>query len=147
MPTAEHVAHRRLAFASAKSLVYPESAADASRLAVERTAILQRLEQMDRVLATLAEELMRGTNTVVSVSAYLSAPGAGRFSWHIDMWESALIQLSGRKVFELRQGTNETMVPGDLLYLPRGLEHRTRTVDASIHLSIVALAGNVADGQ
>jgi uncharacterized cupin superfamily protein len=135
--TAGFVAKKRLAFALGDKIEYPTSSHDASALIGGNTAIVQRLERSDFMLSHAASKLSKQIHRRVSLSAYVADPGARAFSWHVDKWDNIVIQLRGRKAFDLADGTSHELSPGDALFLPIDVSHRARTLERSIHLSVV----------
>jgi quercetin dioxygenase-like cupin family protein len=135
---AKFVAKRQLAFAVGDAIRYPTTSEGAHELLGANTAIVQRLERTDAMLARAAVVLAEQVKRRVSVSLYVSEVKARAFSWHVDKWDNVVIQLRGRKTFELEQGTTE-LRPGDALFLPEDVKHRTRTLERSTHLSVVFL--------
>ncbi len=88
-----------------------------------------------RLTATFAT----GTARIVSASAYIANVDSRAFSWHVDRWDNVILQMQGRKVFDLEDGSSRELGPGDALFVPQDVEHRTRTVERSIHLSVAFL--------
>jgi quercetin dioxygenase-like cupin family protein len=133
------VTQHRLAFAGDDELVYPKSSREALELAGINTAIVQRLERADRVFQEIVRGLSAETGRRVSVSAYVADVGARAFSWHVDKWDTLVVQLRGRKLFEFDGTIPFALAPGDAFFLPEDVRHRTRTLERSIHLSIAVL--------
>jgi ribosomal protein L16 Arg81 hydroxylase len=128
------VSKSRIAFALGDEITYPASGAEAERLKEQNTAIVQRLERSDSAFGRLVSELSRAAGRLVSMSAYIADTHSRAFSWHVDKWDNVVVQLQGRKAFDLA-GSKE-MTPGDVLFIPEDVEHRTRTLERSLHLSV-----------
>jgi mannose-6-phosphate isomerase-like protein (cupin superfamily) len=81
-------------------------------------------------------------------SLYKVAKGIGSTNWHShDDQDELFLVLAGRLVVELRDGEVE-LGEGELLVVPRGVEHRPRA-DAEVHLLVVgtAITSNAAGGK
>jgi ribosomal protein L16 Arg81 hydroxylase len=130
------VANSRIAFALGDAISYPKTVAEAQSLTSRNTAIVQRLERGDPVFGQVVSDLSRSTNRLVSISAYVSEVHSKAFSWHVDKWDNLVIQAQGRKAFEIEGGVTKELGPGDALFLPEDIQHRPRTIDKSVHLSV-----------
>lgn len=141
----ELVTSSRLAFASPESLDYPTDTEDARRMRDEgRTAILQGLQMDPGLLNQVAARLETSLKRRVACSAYISARAdASTFSMHVDRWDGFLIQLSGQKLFEVRDASGATeclpLKPGDMLMIRQGTPHRANARSASVHISLNVL--------
>lgn len=129
------VANSRIAFALGDAISYPKTVAEAESLTTRNTAIVQRLERGDPVFCQVVSDLSRSTNRLVSISAYVAEVHSRAFSWHVDKWDNIVIQAQGRKAFDLEGSTRE-LGPGDALFLPEDVQHRPRTLEKSVHLSV-----------
>jgi mannose-6-phosphate isomerase-like protein (cupin superfamily) len=81
-------------------------------------------------------------------SLYKVAKGIGSTNWHAhDDQDEVFLVLAGRLVVELRDREVE-LGEGELLIVPRGIEHRPRA-DAEVQLLVVgtAITSNVAGGK
>lgn len=139
--TGELISGQRLAYASANALTYVDTVDAASiEWAAGKTAIVQSLQMTRGWLNTLCAAVEVEFSQRVSCSAYISAPKAQTFSMHVDEWDAFLIQIDGCKTFVFdadEQGdVQETLVAGDIVYMPRGLRHRAHSDMSSVHLSL-----------
>lgn len=120
------------------------------------TAILQGLAHHDDGLGALVEDVETVFRTRCGLNVYLSAVGARGFGEHWDDHDLVIIQLDGAKEWEVFMPSEPHPTPGhtspaigtqpawsgvlekgDVLYLPRGHGHRTRTVHGlSAHASL-----------
>ena len=81
-------------------------------------------------------------------SLFKVAKGIGSTNWHShDDQDELFLVLEGRLTVELRDGDVE-LGEGELLVVPRGVEHRPRA-DAEVHLLVVgtAITSNAAGGK
>jgi quercetin dioxygenase-like cupin family protein len=134
--TMDFIASRRLAMAAGDELRYPKSRGEARELVARCTTIVQRLEWTDPLFARAVRELNGQTGRRVAISAYVADVDSQRFSWHVDRWDNVVLQLRGRKAFELRGDTGRELRPGDALFMPQDVEHRARTIERSVHVSL-----------
>lgn len=82
----------------------------------------------------------------ISMNVYHSGPNAVALNRHCDSYDVLVLQLENNKEWEVcsvenvRDGwTNITMVPGDLLYIPKGVWHAATTASGfrtTTHLTI-----------
>jgi mannose-6-phosphate isomerase-like protein (cupin superfamily) len=71
----------------------------------------------------------------------------GDFVWHKhDDSDDFFLVVHGRLLIDLPDKTVE-LEPGDVLVVPRGVEHRPRAVDDEVHVLNIALAGTVNTGD
>ena len=133
------VSSKRLAFAVGDEIVYPATVDDAADLISQNTAIVQHLEWADPFFDQIVSKLTRQTNRPVSVSAYIADVRSRAFSWHVDKWDNVVLQLQGRKAFDLARDTARQLFSRDALFVPKDFEHRTRTLERSVHLSVAIL--------
>jgi ribosomal protein L16 Arg81 hydroxylase len=115
----------------------------------------QHWEPAASFTASLQEELHHPVN----INLYATPPGSQAFDPHYDVMDSFILQLSGSKVWEVRDVgrylplpdehtairqeslppllLEEELRPGSVLYIPRGHVHTARTTsDASFHLTV-----------
>jgi quercetin dioxygenase-like cupin family protein len=76
----------------------------------------------------------------VSATAYISSPESQAFGWHTDEWDNVTWQLGGAKQFEFREAPAERLTAGDMIYVHRGVVHRTKTLTQSAHVSLVVFS-------
>lgn len=126
---------RRLSFGSADAVTYPDSIADVESGLETRTLILQGLELSEGPAGGLCQELSSATSRPVGASCYISLESSDAFDWHVDLWDSLVLQLDGSKCFELRGHDDAELIKGDFLMFRKGVEHRTRTIGHSAHVS------------
>jgi uncharacterized cupin superfamily protein len=130
------VSNSRIAFALGDEISYPTTGDEAESLKTNNTAIVQRLERSDPVFGYIVSQLSDTSDRLVSISAYVADPHSRAFSWHVDKWDNVVIQMQGRKAFDLEDGSTKELKPGDVLFIPQDVEHRTRTLEKSVHLSV-----------
>ena len=88
---------------------------------------------------SIEESLQRET----SMNVYHSGPRGVALNRHYDAYDVLVLQIDGEKEWEILRDnvtwTNTTMVPGDLLYIPRGIYHAATTAagfDSTTHVTI-----------
>lgn len=144
--------------------IAPTAIADA--YAAGRTIYLQdvQLPSIAPWLAAIERELALGAGTI-GVNLFASTAGAGT-TLHYDSTEAFVVQVTGRKRWryaanrELRFPAGNRiasaadriddlievdLVPGTVLFLPRGCWHGTTTVEASVHLDLAIRTPTWAD--
>lgn len=126
---------RRLSFGSAGAVTYPDSVADVENGLKAQTLILQGLELSEGPVGELCRGLLSDTQRPVGASCYISLESSDAFDWHVDLWDSLVLQVDGSKRFELRGHDDADLVKGDFLMFRKGVEHRTRTIGHSAHVS------------
>jgi hypothetical protein len=131
------------------------------------TVVLQGLHLNDPVLARFANNLALELDQPVQVNAYLSPSSARGLDVHFDYHDVFVVQLTGTKRWRIWSPIDRSrdpvggkhavprptldelddplldlvLVPGDVLYLPRGHPHVAETTDeASAHLTVGVLA-------
>ena len=123
------------------------------------TLSLPGLHRAWRPLAELAGEVEAYLNHGVHTNIYLTPRRSQGFDPHYDTHEVFVLQISGRKHWQIfdslvdlphqsqpfhpgmlepsAPGLELDLEPGDLLYVPRGVVHTTRTLDeASAHVTL-----------
>lgn len=121
------------------------------------TLVLNDLGKRDAGVALAARALGRELATRVAVNAYLSPAGASGFAPHWDTHDVVVVQVEGRKRWELFEthtpfplvrfrdaeaptgvrSTSLVLSPGDALYVPAGQVHAARSLEeASLHLTL-----------
>jgi hypothetical protein len=134
--SAGFVSKKRLAFARGDEIHYPSTGAAADSLVADNTAIVQRLERTDPFFQKLVADQCQRCGRRVSISAYIADVHSRAFSWHVDKWDNIVVQLQGRKAFDLDTDATQELCPGDAFFLPEDVRHRTRTLERSVHLSV-----------
>ncbi|WP_327753980.1 cupin domain-containing protein (plasmid) [Sphingobium sp. SJ10-10] len=127
------------------------------------TIVFQQLDRRLPALARVAAALSARFGHPVQCSAYLSPPSAQGLDIHHDTHDVLVLQIEGLKRFRLfepivaqpvpridlspaqvaraRPVRDVALMPGDLLYLPRGVPHcAVAGEDFSLHLTIGVLA-------
>ncbi len=130
------------------------------------TVVLQSLHRSWAPLARFCRDLELALTHPVQANAYLTPAGATALAPHHDTHDVFVLQVHGRKHWEVRQPVVEAplprhrsrkdlaalqpllfhvdLAPGDCLYLPRGFVHTAHSQeDASLHvtLGVHALTG------
>lgn len=127
------------------------------------TIVLQGLHRTWRPVVDLAQDLAGDLGHPVQVNAYITPPSSRGFDVHYDVHDVFVLQVEGEKRWQLRPpvrnhplrdepssdvadevtaaagappAMEETLRPGDTLYLPRGWLHSATALGAtSIHLT------------
>lgn len=128
-----------------------------AELRAGRTFIVHRIDQYDRAtLRSFAEDLELVAGVPVGVNCYLSRNDAEGFGRHWDDHDVLVLQVEGRKLWEVHQPTHLSPVrgyvhdelagpptwsgvlePGQGLFIPRGWAHRVDGLDErSVHLTV-----------
>lgn len=124
------------------------------------TLVINRMESHSLPIRHLCSEVGRFAGSVPVSNAYLSLGGSGTFGKHWDTHDVFVLQLIGRKRWQVFAPTfplplsehrstgleaqcsdmpllDTTLEAGDLLYLPRGFWHRAIPLaEPSLHLSV-----------
>jgi len=131
------------------------------------TLILDGLHKYNKEACWLAQEISGAISEPSQINLYLSQPGMGGFNVHYDTHDVLILQLSGKKNWEVFPSTInqplfyqkehgkeaptepylvETLHEGDVLYVPKGHWHRATAVDeVSMHLTVGILARTGVD--
>jgi lysine-specific demethylase/histidyl-hydroxylase NO66 len=105
------------------------------------TLVLQSLHRHWPPLAELCRSLERATSHPCQANAYLTPAGAAGLGRHHDEHEVLVLQLEGRKAWDVDGLGPLELVPGDVLYLPAGTRHEARAQEGpSLHLTIGIVA-------
>ena len=129
----------------------------AAELAAGRTFIVHRIDQYDRgALRGLVEDLERIAGIPVGANCYLSRDGAEGFGRHWDDHDVIVLQVHGRKLWEVCRPTHLSpkrgyvhdelagdpvwsgiLEPGQALFIPRGWAHSVIGLDeTSVHYTV-----------
>jgi hypothetical protein len=101
------------------------------------TLVLQGLQRTWPPLIDLCRRLERELSHPVQANAYLTPAGASGLASHTDEHDVLVLQLSGRKAWDIEHLGAITMTQGDVLYLPVGTRHAASAQqDTSLHLTI-----------
>ena len=123
------------------------------------TVVVNAMDTRWEPLALLAASLHEELHHPVDINLYYSPPQVVSSSAHFDVMDSFILQVEGSKVWEVREpagalpladeqaGIPQDALPplvletelreGDVLYLPRGHVHVTKTTEAaSLHLTV-----------
>jgi len=104
------------------------------------TLVLQGLQRTWPPLIQLCRHLEQELSHPVQANAYLTPARASGLARHHDEHDVLVLQLAGRKGWEVDQVGPLTLVPGDVLYLPAGTAHAAGSQDEpSLHLTIGVL--------
>jgi lysine-specific demethylase/histidyl-hydroxylase NO66 len=108
----------------------------ARELADGATLIAQSLEFSWPPMAAFLDELRSQSRHQCRANAYLTPPGSSGFSSHRDRHDVFIAQLAGSKEWTI-DGRKMTLEPGDVVYMPAGVEHCAAARDSmSLHLTI-----------
>lgn len=104
------------------------------------TIVFQKIDSLDFHWHRLARAFEGATRRPAQVNVYAGAPGAPGLEWHRDPHDVLVLQLAGSKKFAVGDGADVTdisLMPGDMLWLDRGVRHRaTNSATGSIHASL-----------
>jgi len=97
----------------------------------------------DSALIPLKESIEMSLSREVGINVYHSGPSAVALNRHYDSYDVLVLQIDGEKEWEVCidniEWTNITMIPGDVLYIPKGIEHAATTAagfDSTTHATI-----------
>lgn len=122
------------------------------------TIVLSTVNNLDKNLQRFAYNLKSELGEKININVYCSFPDIQSFAGHHDKHEVIIIQIAGKKVWNIFDYTTKypvvgqpqtnpkdtpslsetiTLTPGDFLYIPRGLWHNATAKDEpSLHLTI-----------
>jgi bifunctional lysine-specific demethylase and histidyl-hydroxylase NO66 len=106
------------------------------------TLVLQGLHRSHAPVVGFCRELERILTHPVQANAYLTPPVAQGLDLHADAHDVFAVQTYGRKRWVVHPSEHAApwdleLEPGDVLYLPAGVQHAAQTVGApSLHLTI-----------
>lgn len=101
------------------------------------TVILQSLHRTRPSVDAFAADLEAALSHPVQANAYLTPPGSTGLAAHADHHDVFVLQLHGKKYWEVDGLGDIEVTVGDTLYLPGQTRHRATTGDsASLHLTI-----------
>jgi mannose-6-phosphate isomerase-like protein (cupin superfamily) len=101
------------------------------------TLVLQGLQRTWPPLIELCRSLERELSHPVQANAYLTPAGASGLARHHDEHDVLVLQVSGRKVWDVAGLGEVVMAPGDVLYLPAGTDHSASAQEVpSLHLTL-----------
>jgi len=110
----------------------------------------------DNALMGFRNEIERSLDSKVSINIYHSGPNAVALNRHYDKYDVFVMQLDGQKEWEVgllrtdasmkdeysidnAHWTNNTLTPGDILYIPKGIYHAATTANgynSTTHITI-----------
>ena len=104
------------------------------------TVVLQGLHRYWPPLTGLIRDLELTLGHPSQANAYLTPPSSQGFALHTDNHDVFVLQIFGRKLWEIHDGDERQEVmlePGTSMYLPAGTPHAARTQDqASLHVTV-----------
>ncbi|WP_168334681.1 cupin domain-containing protein [Rhizobium leguminosarum] len=121
------------------------------------SVVLNRLHRRSAPIAALCEALEAELHHPVGANMYLTPAHSQGFSAHVDTHDVFILQLHGTKEWHVWSATDElplasaahqrlhlaadfercVLLPGDVLYLPRGVPHEAVTSSSSsLHLTV-----------
>ncbi len=121
-----------------------DDVADVERIAAAfvagATVVFQGLHRTHPRVRTFARSLARTSGHRIQVNAYLTPPAEHGLAAHSDGHDVLVLHVSGEKRWCV-DGLGELVLrPGDVLYVPAGVEHEAQATDgASLHLTVGVL--------
>ena len=114
------------------------------------TVLLLDLEPVWPGVRDLAVRLSSELEEEVQVNAYLTPGDQVGLPRHADDHDVIVVQLHGRKHWQVFDGSDEPVVdttldPGDGLFVPRGWEHEVQADTFSLHLTVGLLGSSWVD--
>jgi JmjC domain len=118
------------------------------------TIVLQSLHRFWPPLTRLARDLEGALTHPVQVNAYVTPPAARGLGVHRDEHDVFVLQVHGRKQWDVHDpdGRSENpliaaeLAPGDCLYIPQRFPHAAWTAEtASVHLTVGVVPATWAD--
>jgi bifunctional lysine-specific demethylase and histidyl-hydroxylase NO66 len=118
------------------------------------TVVLQSLHRFWPPLARLARDLELALTHPVQVNAYVTPPSARGLGVHHDEHDVFVLQVYGRKQWDVHHPDGRTgapliaaeLAPGDCLYIPQRFPHAAWTAEtASVHLTVGVVPTTWAD--
>jgi ribosomal protein L16 Arg81 hydroxylase len=137
----------------------PESAsAVEGHIAAGAVLLLKQVHRVDRRVWDLTREVEAAVRNLVSANVYAGGPGSAGFDFHVDHHDVVVLQIEGRKHWEIYEPTlaDPILLPehmrgeprtavwegvleeGQTLFLPRGFWHRARGAESgrTLHVSL-----------
>jgi lysine-specific demethylase/histidyl-hydroxylase NO66 len=118
------------------------------------TIVLQSLHRFWPPLTRLARDLEGALTHPVQVNAYVTPPAARGLGTHRDEHDVFVLQVYGRKQWDVHDPDGRTedpliaaeLAPGDCLYIPQRFPHAAWTAEtASVHLTVGVVPTTWAD--
>ena len=118
------------------------------------TIVLQSLHRFWAPLTRLARDLEGALTHPVQVNAYVTPPAARGLGAHRDEHDVFVLQVHGRKQWDVHDPDGRTeapliaaeLAPGDCLYIPQRFPHAAWTAEtASVHLTVGVVPTTWAD--
>jgi ribosomal protein L16 Arg81 hydroxylase len=128
------------------------------------TIVIHQLERLSPPIARLATSIGMDWVARVSAGIYLTPPSSKALAAHFDRYDHFILQLGGRKrwlvydrasvvprdpVYRQKETPtrDDTLCPGDVLYLPQATPHEAHSLDnePSLHLTIAVHATSALD--
>jgi hypothetical protein len=101
------------------------------------TLVLQGLQRTSPAVRDLCLGLERAVSHPVQANAYLTPAGSAGLARHHDDHDVLVLQVLGRKAWEVEDRGATRTVPGDVLYIPAGVRHEACTqAGLSLHLTL-----------
>lgn len=150
----QHYARR---WTNADGTPHPERVRDA--LQEGFSIIVNGLDKMWEPVGLFAHALQADLHHPVDVNLYVTPPDSQAFSYHWDIMDVFILQVEGSKSWKVHEAAadrplpdehadvdpknlppviyDQTLTPGDMLYIPRGFVHAAHGTDStSLHLSV-----------
>ncbi len=122
------------------------------------TLVINNVDQIDPVMCAFNQALGNDLNTGINTNCYASHPFKQGFDTHFDRHDVFIVQTEGEKNWAVfhptleyplhhQQNSNDepptsdpyieqTLSPGDILYIPRGHWHHAMAESPSVHLTV-----------
>lgn len=128
--------------------VRPDRVADA--FADGATIVLQALHRQSGAIGRFCRGLELSLTHPVQANAYVTPPGSQGFAVHEDTHDVFVIQTHGSKAWRVYDSgapvLERELVPGDVLYIPRGFPHDAEALEGvSVHITVGILSSTWSD--
>lgn len=110
------------------------------------TLVLQSLHRHLPSVAEFCTALQEEISHLVQANAYLTPPEAAGLAEHADRHHVFVVQVAGRKEWNIEGVGDRVLETGDVLYMPAGVRHRAASAgEVSLHLTIGVIPTSYRD--